>query len=523
MKKLITLFLLVITTALYSQNISITKVDIDRVFSYSVNAKLFENSVFSANDTLLVKRNNYIVSRLSKFQGATLSISKVNNVYVGRIFKSNSVYYELKVGGTAGTYSFVMLNANGVESALPIDNQIAKVKNYVQQSSKASASLFTYSDLLKINNEFSAQDAVEKYNSYNIPVDNDLALVQSGWGCIFLDMNGAYVNSPMWNYGQPLTCAPAAFAGDPNSVNYVKNRVKQLYYPFSVVVTTDSTVYFAAPLSKRITIIITPTSSWYGGTSAVSYVTSFTWGDNTPGFVFSDRLGNNLKSISFASGRATGSTLGLYAQAKYDSTTCTLTQSQSTGFGTGETAWSPLMGSNSLKNVYTFANGPTPNGCTYRQDNIQIIATTNGLPNEGYRYSTTPLNKSSFNESRGQGAGEKSIFQPNFMPVTNDSASFKIVISKLGTTTITTSPLSDGAGNDGARMKLEARLYDLNGNIVAESDPLVNSLSGTISQAITPGTYYLIVRKGELPQTSAPAFFISRGYGQYGWFAITMD
>jgi hypothetical protein len=508
---------------LYSQNISITKVDIDRVFSYSVNAKLFDNSVFSVNDTLLVKRNNYIVSRLSKFQGATLSITKVNNVYVGRIFKSNSVYYELKVGGTAGTYSFVMLNANGVESGLPIDNSIAKVKNYVQQSSKASASLFTYSDLLKINNEFLAQDAVEKYNSYGIPVDNDLALVQSGWGCIFLDIDGAYVNSSMWNFGQPFTCVPPAFASDPNSVDYVKNRVKQLFYPFSVVVTTDSTVYIAAQPGRKIPIIITPTSAWYPGVSAISYVTSFTWGDDTPAFVFSDRLGNNLKSISFASGRTPAQSMGLYGQAKYDSTTCTLTQGQSNGFGTGETAWSPLMGSNSLKNVYTFANGPTPNGCTFRQDNIEVITTQNGLPNGGYRFTAVPQNNASFNGSRGQGIGEKSIFQPNFLPVTNDSVSFKIVIGKSGVTTIIATPLSDGPGNDGARMKLEARLYDLNGNVVAQTDPLVNSLSGTISQAITPGTYYLIVRKGELPQTSAPAFFISRGYGQYGWFTVTVD
>jgi hypothetical protein len=129
-----------------------------------------------------------------------------------------------------------------------------------------------------------------------------------------------------------------------------------------VNITTDSTKFLSAPLTRRIRIVITPTSSWRPNVGGISFVGSFTWGDNTPGFVFSDRLGpNNTKFIAECCSHESGHTLGLSHQSKYN-TNCSLAETYSTGNGTGETGWAPIMGNSYNRNMTGWNNGPTPYG-----------------------------------------------------------------------------------------------------------------------------------------------------------------
>jgi hypothetical protein len=76
----------------------------------------------------------------------------------------------------------------------------------------------------------------------------------------------------------------------------------------------------------------------------VSYVGSFTWGDDTPGWVFSGLLNNNIKYIAEAVSHEAGHTLGLQHQSNYDAE-CTKTSEYGQGQGTGEISWAPIMGS----------------------------------------------------------------------------------------------------------------------------------------------------------------------------------
>jgi len=519
MKKILFTFLFLISIV-YAQNIAITKADIDRVFALPQGAKLFDNAVFSATDTLLVKRSNYITSRLSKYQGALLAINIVNGVYVGRIVKNDVKYYELKPASVAPNYTFKKLDPIDILGEIESSPSIASSRFINTGGSKAAFKRMpSLEDLEKEMSQLTAEEIKEgaKWASY-IPVEDE-----TGWACVYLDMDGQFVNSSMWNYGTPFYCQPVSFVNNADSVNYVVNRIKAIMYPFRLTVTTDSTKFFAAPLSQRMRIIITPTYAWYPSATAIAYVTSFTWGDDTPSFVFygPGRI-QNLPQATFSTTWIAGTTMGNYRQSKWDSVTCTLQQSGSNGFGSGETSWAPIMGGTGwAKNVWTFSSGPTPNGCNFRQDNIQIITTQNGF---NYRRpSTTPQNLTTQKMSRGLGAGDFAVMQPNYIPVTNDSASFKILITKIGVTTITAIPRSFGAGNFNATMKVGCRLYNEAGAIVAQSAVNDASLSGVIQQTIPPGTYYLIVYKDNLPQSTAPAFYIPRGYGQYGFFSVTMD
>jgi hypothetical protein len=123
-----------------------------------------------------------------------------------------------------------------------------------------------------------------------------LSSFSSAKATIFLDFDGQTVTASSWNGGNTLYCAPANLTDA--QITEIFNRVSEDYRPFNINITTDSTVFLAAPLTQRIRIIITPTSSWYPNVGGISYTGSFIWGDDTPGFVFPDRLSYSTKMYS---------------------------------------------------------------------------------------------------------------------------------------------------------------------------------------------------------------------------------
>ncbi len=129
--------------------------------------------------------------------------------------------------------------------------------------------------------------------SYSLP---KLSSFPSAKATIYLDFDGQTVSGTSWNGGSTFYCMPAQVTDD--QITEIFNRVSEDYRPFNINITTDSTVFLAAPLTQRVRVIITPTSAWYPGVGGVAFTGSFIWGDDTPAFVFSDMLGNNTKMIA---------------------------------------------------------------------------------------------------------------------------------------------------------------------------------------------------------------------------------
>jgi hypothetical protein len=136
----------------------------------------------------------------------------------------------------------------------------------------------------------------------------------NGQGVILLDFDGQYVTGTSWNVSGPIDCKPANQS--PDEIAYILARVQADYSPFTVLVTTDSSLYHAAPANKRMRVIITESYEWYGRAGGVAYVGSFSWGDGTPAFVFNSLLGYNVKMVSDAISHEAGHTLGLRHQGK---------------------------------------------------------------------------------------------------------------------------------------------------------------------------------------------------------------
>lgn len=321
---------------------------------------------------------------------------------------------------------------------------------------------------------------------------------------ILLDFDGHDVSSSMWNYGTPFSCMPAAMTDV--QITEAFNRVAEDFRPFNINVTTDLAKFLAAPLSQRVRIIITPTSAWYAGVAGIAYVTSFTWGDDTPAFVFSDRLVNDPKRVAEAISHETGHTLGLYHQAAYDAN-CTLTSSYSTGVGSGVTSWGPIMGNVASKNVTQWNYGATPNGCTYLQDNLSVITTTNGF---GYR---TDDVANVYSSATAITVAANAFSKDGVISTTTDVDFFKFSFASTGNFKMNAIPYNVGTDLSGANLDLKITLYNAKGIIIKTYD-IVDSLHIRIDTTLNAGNYFFQI-------DGAGSISNANDYGSLGAYTIS--
>ncbi|MBL0182325.1 MAG: T9SS type A sorting domain-containing protein [Chitinophagaceae bacterium] len=317
------------------------------------------------------------------------------------------------------------------------------------------------------------------FKSLAVPVLNSFP---SASATIFLDFDGHYVQSTVWNGGTSFYCTPSGMT-DPQ-ITEAFNRVAEDFRPFNINITTDSTVFLAAPLNKRVRIIITTTSSWYPGVGGVSYVGSFTWGDDTPAFVFSDLLGPySPKMVGECCSHESGHTLGLSHQSKYGSDCSTPIEQYNSGAGSGETGWSPIMGNSYYRNMSNWNNGPTPYGCNSVQDNLSIISSQNGF---GYRpddFAET-LNASTYTIP-------VSNFSINGLIGTNaDKDAFRFTLAQNTNLHLTAIPYNVSSNYIGANLDIRVELYNAAATLIRIYDPLT-TMSVTIDTVLNAGTYYL--------------------------------
>ncbi|MEO7294206.1 MAG: T9SS type A sorting domain-containing protein [Ginsengibacter sp.] len=321
---------------------------------------------------------------------------------------------------------------------------------------------------------------------------------------IFLDFDGQTVNSSVWNNGNTLVCAASGM--NDTQITEIFNRVSEDYRPFNINITTDSTIFLAAPLTKRIRIIVTPTSGWYPGVGGVSYTGSFTWGDDTPGFVFPDRLANSPKYIAECCTHESGHTVGLSHQSLY-SNTCALVATYNAGTGTGEIGWAPVMGNSYYKNLTGWNNGPTPNGCNAAQDNLSIITTKNGFTYRTDDYSDDPNNNPALVT-----VTNKSFSQTGIITTSSDKDVFKFDFATSGKLHLDAIPFSVGANLDGADLDIKLTLLNAAKQVIGtyDSTTLLNAL---IDTTLNAGTYYVSLQgTGNVNTTN---------YGSLGSYTIS--
>jgi len=327
------------------------------------------------------------------------------------------------------------------------------------------------------------------------PITTTTPPVTTPGAVIFLDFDGHLVSGTYWNYDSDINCAPANLTTA--QVDEIVNRVSNDYSPFNVTVTTNQAVYDAANPGKRTRVVVTETYEWYGKVGGVSYVGSFTWGDNTPCFVFSLLLNYDTKKITEAISHEAGHTLGLLHQAKYDAN-CVMTSQYNSGQGSGEMGWAPIMGIGYYQNQTLWHNGATNYGCSSLQNDVAIISTAvGGTKTDDYSNTTTNAKQltSSF-DGLINTQGDVDFFYVN----------------NTTSKTISVTPYSVGANNSGANVDLLLKVYNSSGTLISTVD---NTSSLGASTTVSSGKYYLAVT------TIADQY--ASTYGMLGKYNIKMQ
>lgn len=331
---------------------------------------------------------------------------------------------------------------------------------------------------------------------------------------LYLDFDGENVAGTQWNisYSTPTINALPSTISTANMIN-VWQRVSEDFRPFEVNVTTELAKFNAAPSTRRMRIIVTPTSSWFGTAGGVAFLGSFAWGGSpdTPCWVFEDQLGFSAKNITEAASHEAGHTLSLMHQSVYDGS-CNKTAEYSTGQGTGMTSWAPIMGVGYTKNVTIWHNGKSSTSCTLTQNDHNSgspgITGSNFLSYRADDYGDT------YATAKQLVLGSTTVRDSGIISQPTDVDAFKFSLCNNRYITFLVKPWAlDTVNYAAANLDVRFALYTSSSASLAIDTPLAN-LNTIVGINLGPGDYYFTIDGGGSANYS--------DYGSLGKYYVTI-
>ena len=331
---------------------------------------------------------------------------------------------------------------------------------------------------------------------------------------VYLDFNGHFesnwggynnVSTPVFDQdGDATTFSDAELA----TIRQVWQRVTEDFAPFNINVTTVDPGNFSNGVALRVSI--GGDGSWIGPYGGVAYINSFTNSIANTVYVFSDNLGNGFaKYVAEASSHESGHAFGLSHQSLYDGSG-NLVQSYYSGDGTH----APIMGLSYYTAQSLWRYGTSYSSSTYQND-ISVIANgTNGFGLRVDDHGGSRASASTLTSSGGSLSGNGVIER---------SSDWDFFSFSTGTGTLT---LNVNVNAQYANLDVSIQLRSSSGNVITTANP-TNSLSASISVAVSTGTYYLAVttdgQYGELGHyqisgTVSPGMFSGGVFRNGRWF-----
>jgi hypothetical protein len=318
----------------------------------------------------------------------------------------------------------------------------------------------------------------------------DLQSYPSGVGCVLLDFDGQYVSGTLWNGGNPINAAPATL--NDTEKEQVWELISEDYRPFRLNVTTSEAVYNTYPANRRMRCIFTPTNTAAPGAGGVAYLNSFTWGNETPCWVFN----GGVKGAGDAGAHEVGHTFGL----GHDGRTSPVED-----YYLGQGDWAPIMGAGYYEPIVQWSKGEYANPSN-TQDDLAIIAnSTNGV---GYRaddFGGTLATAAALSISSSGSVSNAGVIER-----TADVDMFAFTTTG-GAVSLNINPAALHPDLD-----ILATLYNSSGGVVSSSN--LSGLNATISGSLAAGKYYLAVTG------TGAGNVLTTGYTNYaslGYYTIT--
>lgn len=306
---------------------------------------------------------------------------------------------------------------------------------------------------------------------------------------IYLDFTGHTTVETIWNTPARDKIETLAFDedGDPFSFNETERRmiheiwqrVAEDFIPFDVNITTQDPG--VANLMKTgsgdtkwgVRVVIGGNGAWHSRGGGIAFVSTFDSRDDTPAFVFSENLGSSAKTIGEAVSHEAGHTLGLNHDGQGNN-------NYFTGFGSGATGWSPIMGESYDRELTQWSSGQY-GGASNLQDDLAIITGDNG-----FDYRKDDHGDSFSGASPLRLADEIALIESGIIEQNTDVDVFRLTLGD-GYLHLNIDPAAIGANLD-----VLASLYDSEGTIIAVSNPR-DAIHASFDIALEAGTYYLSV------------------------------
>lgn len=331
---------------------------------------------------------------------------------------------------------------------------------------------------------------------------------------IYLDFDGHATSGTIWNSSfnnsQDIITASYDTNGDINTftsselqnIQWIWQRVAEDFSPFDVNVTTQDPGTNALTKSGSgdtewgIRVVIGGSSDdWYGnGAGGVAYLNSFNWSNDTPVFVFEDKLGNgNEKYTAEAVSHEVGHALGL----NHDGTS-------TTSYYSGSNGWASIMGVGYYQELTQWSKGEYADADN-KEDDLAIIA--GGGNGFGYRRDDygDSLNNAAFLATSGGVISSQGIIEQS------RDYDFFSFYTDAGNVSFNILPAARGANLD-----ILAQVYDSSGSLIATSNSPDSLTASFDLNLVTPGQYYLAV-------TGTGKSGVYSDYGSLGQYKISGD
>ncbi|WP_051906603.1 Ig-like domain-containing protein [Methylomarinum vadi] len=326
---------------------------------------------------------------------------------------------------------------------------------------------------------------------------------------IFIDVDGHTLSGTAWNGGSgSIDTLPFDTDGDNSSFSNMElaqiaeiwHRVAEDFAPFNVDVTTEQPASFG-PTTGRILITRNKDASNndmpYATAGGVAYVN--VWGSSSYASYYSPALVyyNNLASFPPYIAEAAAHEMGHNLSLSHDGTS---TASYYSGHGSGFVSWAPIMGVGYYNNVTQWSKGEYTDA-TQTQDDIALIADRLTFRSDDHgnnMSSPTPLYidingtipvTSPETDPYNLAPDNKGIIE------TRDDVDFFAFDAGAGPLSITVTPAWESfyrSSRRGANLDIQASLYNWDGQIIAESDPL-DETDAQIVTTVASGQYLLSI------------------------------